>query len=134
MAASAFVRRHNRCFSENGKILKCSPSPSATRPITRAPAGTRPSTENKWSQRRCQHYVRLYKCDAQGDPVRTRHLKATGIAGSRSIQTSLMNKNTGNAYRQQEIHQQSSSFISTSAAEACCFPAFLAANIINDTL
>lgn len=71
-------------------------SPSATQPITRALAGTRPSRENKWSQRSCQHYVRLYKCEAQGDPSRSQYLKATGIGDGEPLDANVFDKTAGN--------------------------------------
>lgn len=79
----------------SAQLLMHPASPSATQPITRAPAGTHPSTENKWSQRSCQHYVSLYKCDAQGDPATTRYLKATAIYGE-PLDTNVFDENTGN--------------------------------------
>lgn len=135
----AFVRRHNRCFSPNGKILQC----SCTQRLRLPPS---PLPELRLAH---THLQRTNGPNARANITsgsinvmlrvtlwRLAISRPLPSMESHSIQMSLMKTlATGkNAYRQQEINQQSNILTSTSAAVVYNLPCILAANITDDTL
>lgn len=136
----AFVRRHNRCFSQNGKILKCSCTQRLRLPPSPLPelrlAHTHPQRTNGPST-----HANITSCSInvmlRVTPRRLAVSRPLASAmESRSIQMSLMKTQaTGkNSDIQQEINQQSNILTSTSAAVVYNLPCISAANITNDTL
>lgn len=133
----AFVRRHNRCFSPNGKILKCSCTQRLRLPPSPLPelrlAHAHPQRTNGPNARAnitSGSINVMLRVTPRGLCISRPLASATE---SRSIQMSLMKTPvTGkNAYRQQEINQQSNISTSTSAVAVYNLPCILAVNITN---
>lgn len=136
----AFVRRHNRCFSQNGKILQCSCTQRLRLPPSPLPelrlAHTHPQRTNGPSAR-ANITSGSINVMLRVTPWRLAISRPLASAiESRSIQMSLMKTlATGKiTYRQQEINQKSNILTSTSAAVVYNLPCISAANITNDTL